>query len=248
MIASNLLSTGGEYMIKVAICDDMPKMTTAIEQSLLNFDADLFDIAIFFDPSKLIATIKENHYDLFILDIEMPTHSGIELATEIRKIDLSVPIIFLTSFSEYMEEVFKVQTFDYILKPITDEKIFPVLKKVIRYLDIADNDFSFTYNRVVYNLKFSDIIYFEKQKRSVIIHTKHSIYQLNISTPDLLAKLNNDFVQVHTSYIVNTRFIKEIGNSYLILKEDSSSTEIPISRKFKNTARDEILMKLRSKI
>ncbi|WP_279403862.1 LytR/AlgR family response regulator transcription factor [Secundilactobacillus kimchicus] len=58
----------------------------------------------------------------FILDIELPSSSGINVAKEIRKHNLNVPIIFLTNFSEYMEDVFQVQTFDYILKPVTEEK------------------------------------------------------------------------------------------------------------------------------
>ncbi|KRK48463.1 response regulator [Secundilactobacillus kimchicus JCM 15530] len=235
-------------MIKVAICDDIPEMTSAVEKTLEAYNPTLFDISVFFTADKLIASLQNIQYDFFILDIELPSSSGINVAKEIRKHNLNVPIIFLTNFSEYMEDVFQVQTFDYILKPVTEEKMFPVIKKVIKYLDLDDDHFSFTYKRIAYNLKFTDIICFEKQKRIVIIHTAQTDFQAIMSTPELLQKLNDNFVQVHTSYIVNIKFIKEVGTNYIILTEDSGSIEIPISRKFKSQARDAIIMKMRSKL
>lgn len=235
-------------MIQVAICDDMPEITSTIERTLESYDPMLFDISVFFTAEKLISSLENEQYDFFILDIELPSSSGINIAKEIRKHNLNVPIIFITSFSEYMEDVFQVQTFDYILKPVTEEKMFPVIKKIIKYLDLDDDYFSFTYRRISYNLKFADIIYFEKQKRTVIIHTAQTDFQAIMSTPELLKKINDNFVQVHTSYIVNIRFIKEVGTNYVILTEDSESIEIPISRKFKSQARDAIIMKMRSKL
>lgn len=235
-------------MIRVAICDDAPEMTGEIERTLEAYNPTLFDVSVFFTAEKLISSLQSNQYDFFILDIELPTSSGIDIAKEIRKHDLNVPIVFLTNFSEYMEDVFQVQTFDYILKPVTKEKLFPVIKKIIKYLDLDDTYFSFTYKRIEYNLKFAEIVYFEKQKRTVIIHTVQQTFQTIMSTPELLQKLNDNFVQVHTSYIVNINYIKEVGTDHIILTTDSESMKIPISRKFKTPARDAIIMKMRSKL
>ncbi|GAX07100.1 two-component system response regulator [Secundilactobacillus pentosiphilus] len=235
-------------MIRVAICDDAPEMTGEIERTLAAYNPTLFDVSVFFTAGKLISSLQSNQYDFFILDIELPSSSGIDIAKEIRKHNLTVPIVFLTNFSEYMEDVFQVQTFDYILKPITKEKLFPVIKKIIKYLDLDDTYFSFTYKRIEYNLKFAEIVYFEKQKRIVITHTVQQTFQAIMSTPELLQKLNANFVQVHTSYIVNINYIKEVGADHIILTTDFESMKIPISRKFKTTARDAIIMKMRSKL
>ncbi|MDN2453407.1 LytTR family DNA-binding domain-containing protein [Lactobacillus sp. UCMA15818] len=235
-------------MIRVAICDDIPEMTSEIERILESYNPTLFDISIFFTAEKFISSIKNTQYDFFILDIELPSSSGINIAKEIRKQDLNVPIVFLTNFNEYMEDVFQVQTFDYILKPVTKEKLFPVVNKIIKYLDLEDNYLSFDYKRIAYNLKLSNIVCFEKQKRIVIIHTTQEDFQAIMSTQELLEKLNDNFVQVHTSYIVNTKFIKEVGTNYIILMGNTISIEIPMSRKFKLRARDAIIMKMRSKL
>lgn len=238
----------GDYMIRVAICDDMPELTGMLEGLVNAYDDTLFAVSVFFSADTLLASLQEQEYDCFILDIELPQASGIEIAKIIREQDVNVPIVFLTSFAEYMEEVFQVQTFDYLLKPVTKEKLFPVLKKVIAYLDLDDGYFSFTYKRAIYNVKLTDILYFEKQRRAVVIHTKKHDYQAVMSTSDLLKKLNQNFVQVHTSYIVNVNFIREIGANQILLAKEPVAITIPISRKYRTQARDQIIMKLRSKL
>ncbi|MGE7673388.1 LytR/AlgR family response regulator transcription factor [Lysinibacillus sp. NPDC094403] len=233
-------------MIKTAICDDIPQMADAVEELLIQYNQELFESNVFYYPEKLIRHMKKIEFDLFILDIEFPNTTGIDLAEIIRQNNLNVPIIFLTNYREYMEDVFKVQTFDYIIKPVTKENLFPVLDRVMRYLDVKEERFVFSYNKISYSLKINELVYFEKSRRQVIIHTLNEDYVSNMSTTTILSKLNDCFVQVHASFIVNVKYIKEIGNNFLILKKDNNnSIEIPMSRKYKDTARDKILMKLR---
>lgn len=204
-------------VIKVAICDDVPVNAQAIEDLILEYDSSLFEIDIFYNPSRLIELLESNTYDLFILDIEFPTLSGIEIARTIRKKNFTCPIIFITSFKEYMEKVFKVNTFDYLLKPVTKDKLYPALNRAIKYLNLDDSKFTFTFNKVVYSLFFREIIYFEKNKRSVLIHTPSDTYEAILQTRALLSKVNDHFVQVHTSFIINVRYVKQISNNTIIV-------------------------------
>lgn len=236
-------------IIKVAICDDVPVHAKAIEDLMLEYDSSLFEIDIFYNPFRLIELLKGNTYDLFILDIEFPYLSGIEIAETIRMNNNTCPIIFITNFKEYMEKVFKVNTFDYILKPATKDKLYPALNRAIKYLDLDDSKFTFTFNKVFYSLSYREIIYFEKNKRSVLIHTPSDIYETILLTKTLLSKINDDFVQVHTSFIVNARYVQQISNDAIIVKlNDKQTVEIPMSRKFKEQARKQILMRLRELI
>ena len=87
--------------------------------------------------------------------------SGIDLA-KIRERDILSPIV-LTSYKEYMEEVFQVQTFDYLLKPPTEDRLHQVLEKLRQQLE-KKNYFVFSSNKVTYKIPTKDIIYFEKIK------------------------------------------------------------------------------------
>ncbi|USB31828.1 LytTR family DNA-binding domain-containing protein [Paenibacillus sp. YPG26] len=233
-------------VIRVAICDDVPDLAKTIEDLMLDYDSSLFEIDIFYSPFRLIEYLEAHTYDLFVLDIEFPDLSGIEIAETIRRHNTSCPIIFITSFKEYMEKAFKVNTFDYILKPVTKASLYPALDRAIKYLDLDSSKFMFTFNKVFYSLSFSEIIYFEKNKRSVLIHTPSGTYETILPTKTLLSKINEHFVQVHTSYIVNIRHVKQISHNTIIARLSGKDTvEIPISRKYIDHARTQILMKLR---
>lgn len=233
-------------VLKVAICDDVPVITEAIEDLLIEYDSSLFEIDVFYNPLRLIESLKGNTYDLFIVDIEFPNLSGIEIAEHIRVSNYSCPIIFITSFKEYMEKAFKVNTFDYILKPVTKDKLYPALNRAIKYLNIDDAKFMFTFNKVFYSISFNEIVYFEKKKRSVLVHTASNTYETILQTKALLSKVNDNFVQVHTSFIINIRYIKKLSHNTIIAKfNDNHIVEIPVSRKFIDNARKQILMKLR---
>src|SRR5699024_5957130 len=234
-------------VIKVAICDDVPVISKEIEELLLEYDSSLFEIDIFYNPFRLIEKLKENKYDMFILDMELPNLSGLEIAEDIRRNNYTSPIIFVTSFKEYMEKAFKVNTFDYILKPITKSKLHSALNRAIKYLDLNESNFTFTFNKVFYSLPFSDIIFFEKYKRKVFIHTPSDTYETILHTKALLSKVNDNYLQVHTSFVVNVRYIKKIRNNTVTMKVSNKQTvDIPISRKFKDHAKKQILMKLRN--
>ena len=87
--------------------------------------------------------------------------SGIDLA-KIRERDILSPIVF-DELQKYMEEVFQVQTFDYLLKPPTEDRLHQVLEKLRQQLE-KKNYFVFSSNKVTYKIPTKDIIYFEKIK------------------------------------------------------------------------------------
>ncbi|EHU4984120.1 response regulator transcription factor, partial [Enterococcus faecalis] len=173
---------------------------------------------------------------------------GIDLAKKIRERDILSPIVFLTSYKEYMEEVFHVQTFDYLLKPPTEDRLHQVLEKLRQQLEKKRNYFVFSSNKVTYKIPTKDIIYFEKDKRQVLIHTVGEIYKPYMSTNQINEQLDTNFVQVHSSFIINCVYIKELGKNFLLMDSKEKCIEIPISRRFKAAAHKSIVMSMRGKI
>lgn len=231
--------------MKAAICDDQIATVTIIEKLLLDYPRQDFDIDAYSDPLRFLQNLQDNRYDLYFLDIEMPGADGIQLAEKIREKDAFAPIIFLTSYEQYMPAVFRLQTFDYIMKPPTKEKLFPVLDRAAKFLTTNEKKFNFEFNRKAYSIPFNEIIYFEKDRRKVIIHALTDQYSVTLTTKELLDKLQNDFVQIHTSYIVNSRYIKEIDHQTVTVKTDDQRTELPLSRGFQQEARQKIIAQMR---
>ncbi|WP_432205701.1 LytTR family DNA-binding domain-containing protein, partial [Enterococcus faecalis] len=71
-----------------------------------------------------------------------------------------------------------------------------------------------------------DIIYFEKDKRQVLIHTVGVIYKPYMSTKQINEQLDTNFVQVHSSFIINYAYIKELGKNFLLMDSKEKCIEI----------------------
>ena len=234
--------------MKVAICDDNPSLTEKINTMLSNYNHNMFETYTYYNPTKLINQLDTESFDFFILDIEMDEMNGVDLAKNIRERGILSPIVFLTSYKEYMEEVFQVQTFDYLLKPPSEDRMNQVLDKLIQHIGKYENYFVFSINKVTHKVPTKEIVYFEKDKRQVIIHTTNETYKPYMSTNQVNEQLDADFVQIHSSFIINCSFIKELGNNFLLLNFKGEFIEIPISRRFKASSHENIGMSMRGKI
>lgn len=69
-------------------------------------------------------------FDLIFLDIDLGGMDGMALARKIRETDSEVPILFLTNHREYVFEGYEVQAFRYLLKPVTEDTLFPLLDEL----------------------------------------------------------------------------------------------------------------------
>lgn len=216
--------------MRVIICDDSLQdiekirlYTNGMIESSIQYE--------FYDSSEaLLKDCKERDKsaDLFILDVEMAGVDGITVAKEIRKKDTRVLIVFLASNTRYMADVFEVVTFDYIQKPVTEERLRRLLVKAESYLDMDNQSFSFDYRRRHYRIKSDEIFYFEKQGRQLIIHTRQGNYMTNMNLSELWAKLSGwSFAAIHGSFIVNLKYIKTIWGDKVLLED---GTQLHISR------------------
>ena len=86
------------------------------------------------DGLKGLSTFKKNIFNLCILDVMMPKLDGFSLATEIRKMNKAVPIIFLTAKSMQADKIegFKIGADDYITKPFSTEELFLRISVILK--------------------------------------------------------------------------------------------------------------------
>jgi DNA-binding response OmpR family regulator len=86
---------------KILVVDDEPDITSVLRKGLAQHG---FDVDIFNDPVESLANFKIDHYDLLLLDINMPKMNGFELYKEIAKMDKKVKVCFMTAFEIYHDE------------------------------------------------------------------------------------------------------------------------------------------------
>lgn len=92
----------------VRLCEELPQIN---------------EVVSFSSSPEALEYMKNNSADLALLDIEMPKMNGITLAVKIKELHPDISIVFLTGYSNYALEAFKIHANGYIMKPIEKEKL-----------------------------------------------------------------------------------------------------------------------------
>lgn len=205
-------------MIRIAICDDDKRIVAEIEERLEKISKEiLLEVSIdgFYCGEGLEKIYRQGErYDIIYLDIEMAILDGIKVARIIREIDKYVIIIYISSHEEYLIQLFEVEPFRFIKKPI-DYKIFDkYFEDAYKKIDSVAAYFEYEFKRNSVKILYSEIVYFESNGRSIIIMQKDSNVdkfngKLNM-IEKAVEKSNNPFLRIHQSYLVNFHYIRKI--------------------------------------
>ena len=124
-------------MAKVLIVDDDKDISELIQ---LILKKEQIDSVIVNDPLKTFDILKENNFDLILLDIMMPNISGTELCTKIRD-EVSCPVVFLSAKSELLDKMsgYEVGGDDYITKPFDNTELILKVKSHLRLNKRSNN-------------------------------------------------------------------------------------------------------------
>lgn len=222
-------------MISIAICDDSLSAVSEIENMLGNCLYQSISFDAFYSGEELLKHIidRHEHYDIFLLDIEMKTTNGLEVAKQILSFNPNGIIIFITSYEKYIYEAFDLLAFNFIKKPIDNPRFQAVIEKAICFIEANKQKFSFVQNNTQKTISCSEIFYFESEKRKMWLFTNNDQFDFYSSVKQTYEQLDKTlFVQTHASYIVNMNYIDTIYREQLCL---ITGKEIPISKKYKTS-------------
>ena len=164
---------------------------------------------------KIISFYK-NEQKIYILDIELPEISGLEIASEIREEDLESSIIFLTSHPECQNDIFysRLLAIDFIHKDrLWQDRFADTINYTLKSLN-RKRILSFEFNYNSYRLPINKILYIEKiqdNPKCKIVMEDNSEYEINKTITTLVKLLGPSFYQSHKSCIVNIEQIKKIN-------------------------------------
>ncbi|MFR5266608.1 LytR/AlgR family response regulator transcription factor [Clostridium sp.] len=232
-------------MFKIAICDDDEKIIYKIKKAIEEYKEDKFNISIYNSGEELLAV--EEKFDVIFLDVEMNIMNGIETAKAIRKYDKEVKIIYVTSYTDYMNLAFSVHAFGYLNKPIEKHDIHNQLDEVRAYLsEETEEVIEFLTIEGVVRINLSDICYFEYMNRCVKLKSLKESYVIKETMGNIAKRMKEyGFCIPHKSFTVNLFNVKSI-KGYDIFMMDG--TIIPLSQKKSTEFRDEFNMFLEKRI
>ncbi len=212
-------------MIKIGICDDDLKSAGLIQRYLEELEQKYqykLEIEVYSSGEELIQDYEEGSgFDLIYLDIEMKQMDGIETARWIREHQYHVLLIYISSYDTYLKQLFEVEPFRFLQKPVSMEEFEAVfLKAVERIKEQKGEYFRFQSGRNMINLLCRDILYMESAGRKVIVHTINRTYEYYDKLDHVEEQLNGmRFVRIHKAYLVNMDNVEAFQYERLSLKD-----------------------------
>jgi two-component system LytT family response regulator len=190
-----------------------------------------------FDDSICALEYIQNHtVDVIFLDISMPKLDGLAFSRVINTMKNKPILIFITAYSEYAIEAFKVAAFDYILKPYSEERIADTLQRLEKCTSAKciSSKLTLWKNNKLFVLCIMDIYYCKAHEHEVYVYTRGDEFKVTSGISEFHKKLFQDhFFRTHRSFIVNVDKITEIipwfNNTYMLKLQDMGA-EIPVSR------------------
>lgn len=224
--------------MRIAICDDSKENLALLEDVVDGLKLRETEVECFENGESLLRYIsdsKENFYQIYLLDIEMPGINGLETAKQIREIDKRAIIIFVTAYSDYVFSSFEVQPFRFINKPVDREKLENVIHAAVNYIYTSKRYIFISVDKAKIQLCCEDIMYFEGDKRKVNVYLPEETYSFYSKMSDIEKMVDNSwFVRIHVSFIVNMDYVKAIYTDEIVL---NNGVHLPVSRKYQKSVK-----------
>jgi two-component system, LytTR family, response regulator len=241
--------------MKAFLVDDEPIAIDRL-RALLKEHSGVDVVGAGTDPAALLPAIRASDPDVLFLDIEMPGLSGFEL---LERLGSPQPlVVFTTAYDQYALNAFKVNSIDYLLKPIERADLARAVAKLERMLGgtEARGDLvallqqvrsalgrkepeyvvrlpSRTGERVDF-IDVSDVTHFYAKDKLTFAATPSKHYALDLAIADLEPRLDpRQWLRIHRSTLVNIGAIKEVhtwfaGKAIVRLKD--GKTDLPVPR------------------
>jgi DNA-binding LytR/AlgR family response regulator len=228
--------------MRIAICEDNKNMQKRLEEAVLDWaDARKVKTEILCYPSAeaFLMAWPEMPFDLAFLDIQMKHMTGIQLAECIRKTDSNMLIVFVTSFEQYSLKGYDVNALHYLIKPVSQTKLIPILDKArVIWKSRYESFLLIPTGEGTMKLPFADILYISISAHTAGIHTGENVYYIRKTINALAELLPSYFIRNHRSYIVNLFSVDCVFNDSLLLKNEET---LPVSRKNMKETKDAFL-------
>ena len=208
------------YKYRVAICEDedyqLQHLVQLLEKVSRENNLDL-QLDTFTSGEALIERGHQS-YDIIILDILLPSMSGIDAAKMIRQQNKEAKIIFVTAIEQYWPEGFKVNAYRYLIKPIDEESFCEEIKAVIDELSSNKEFVLIRDEGTLVKLLISDIYYLEIVNRKVLLYTLQGVYTTSYSIGVWTEYLTAyGFGSPHKSYLVNLEHVVALDKEKVTL-------------------------------
>jgi DNA-binding LytR/AlgR family response regulator len=197
---------------------------------------------------EALALLHDSAFDVVFLDIRMPSLSGIEAAAELRRLPKHPPIVFVTAHEDYAVEAFELAAFDYLLKPVTQERLAASLRRLRAQSQTpapegaANGRLPVEAGERKILVRADDIRFVEVRGHVVTVALFDESFRFRGTLGECEERLEcHGCLRVHRAYLVNPRHVVEVspflGGACALRVDDRNHSEVPVSRNFAHVVR-----------
>jgi DNA-binding LytR/AlgR family response regulator len=240
---------------KAIIADDEAPLRQFLRARLSELWPELVICGEAKNGKEALDLIERHRPQIAFLDIRMPGLTGMEVA---EKIAGSCRAVFVTAYDEYAVEAFEKEAVDYLLKPVSSERLEKTVKRLkedlesgsavpaetlhrlMAHVNREKESRSLKYLRVQHGdgirlIPVDEVIYFKAEDKYTAVITREGESLVRKPIKELAEELDHEkFWQIHRGAIVNVRFITRMSRSLtgkgVIRLKDRSETLTVSSR------------------
>lgn len=228
-------------MLNVAIFAKYSSTLHTIERLLESYHTQLFNPHCYTYPIHLNPEFRANTFSFFILSLDDTDIDALALAKKIRQLAPAVPLILTTTRQRLLPDLLTLDIFACIPQPIQKTQFFSTVKRLLFSLKTTPPLFHFSEYQKKIRLPCENILYFEKKRRLVIITTLHEVFSPYLTTTEVLKQLDTSFIQIHRSYIINSRYVINSGNNKVTVTDSHEEIiNLPIGRTFQQSVKQKL--------
>ena len=205
---------------KIAICDDLDTDRQYIAEltgQWASSEGYSLSLSMFSTAEEfLFHYAEEKDFDILLLDIEMGQMDGVTLAKELRRENETVQIIFITGYSDYIAEGYEVSALHYLMKPVSEDKLFSVLDRAVQKLQKNERVLHLEQGGEMVRLPLQQIRYVDVQGNYVTVHAKED-HTVKKTLGELSQELDERFFRVGRSAVVNLTHIRRVTKTDIYL-------------------------------
>ena len=217
----------------IAVCDDDAQARRQMADILEGYAAACrlpLRYQLFDNAEEMLRAAREERFTHYFLDVMMPRMDGMTAAQEIRAFDPDAKLVFLTSFSEYAYQSYRVRAYDYLLKPVQKETLTELLDRMRAEEAEAEACIDVQNGRSIFRIPYARLACLEVNQKKLFFYLTDGQVRTIPGTiagfeAGLLAR--PEFIKIHRSYIVNLNQISELSPEGCIL---FSGKNLPVSR------------------
>lgn len=217
--------------LRIFLCDDEPDQISQIKALLHEWSANQnieIETQEYGSAEHFLFDYEASPCDLLLLDIEMNGINGMELAKRLRAKGDLLPILFITGFSEYMNDGYDVEALHYLLKPVKKEKLFAVLDRYVTKCQTSPQ-LLLPCEEGTVRVAEDTILYCEAMGKNTHLHLSDGrMLVCTVGISKLAKELSSDLVPCHRSYLIHLRYIQSISKTAVIM---DNGQELPLSRR-----------------